>query len=337
MIPRESENEPLILQLVQSTTPLLVGMLLILGHAGIAAASFVPLEKHAKSGQMARPQSALQAIDCAGSVPVQVGDTVQGTTIGLTSNVDAYGCSTWYESGGEVIYSLSVPGLTSFEIRLNADCDLDVALLNSCDTGADCILVADTGIQTTTPVMGDYIVVVDGFEGAACDFTLEIIATDPWSLNPAACGTAIPLLCSIGPAISGDTCSGADHIRALGCETWRSAGKETWYRVTLAPTGSIAVDLAMPDGDAVLWILGGCASASECLDHSDSGVKGESESVSYTNDTGSNRTVYLVVDSYGAGTCGAWDGNVACDGFIVPNGVSSWSALKSRTAREEER
>jgi hypothetical protein len=219
-----------------------------------------------------------------------------------------------------------------FEIRLIADCDLDIAILSSCDAVAGCLLVADTGIRTTTPMMGEFFIVVDGYEGAECDFTLDIVATGPGSVALAACETAMPLACESGSVISGDTCLGEDHVRALGCETFPAAGTEAWYQLTLEPGGVFTVDLTMADADAVLWLLGGCGEAAECLDYSDVGLSGEQESVTYSNDGSENRTVYLVVDSYGPSSCGGYEGSVVCSG-VVPTTATSWSALKARTVR----
>jgi len=254
----------------------------------------------------------------------------------MPSNIDSYGCSSWPETGGEVVYSLSLSEPAMFEVRLIADCDLDIAILSSCDAIEGCLLVADTGMQTTIPTMGDFFIVVDGYEGAECDFTLEVVATGPASVALAACQTAMPLDCESSSTISGDTCFGVDYVRALGCEAFRSAGTEDWYRVTLEPGGVIDVDLTMPDADAVLWVLGGCGEAAACLAYSDAGVSGEQESVHYSNDGLENRTVFLVVDSYGPASCGGYEASVVCSGTIVPTRSTSWSALKSRSMRGEQ-
>jgi hypothetical protein len=311
--------------------------LLCLGRAGLSRATFVPLEsKSVRAGWTADAPVSPQLIDCASAIELQVGSSIQGSTIGLVSNVDSYGCSQWPETGGDIVYALSLAAPTMFEIRLTAACDLDVALLNACDADLGCLLVADTGIQTTNPVMGDYFIVVDGYGGAACDFTLDIVATDPSVIDLAACQTAIPLSCASGPTFSGDTCPGTDYLRALGCELFPSAGVEQWYRLTVEPGGSFQVDLTMPAADAVLWILGGCGAGPECLDYSDDGAAGAQESVSYANDGVANRTVFLVVDSYGPTSCGAYDADLGCSGVILATLHSSWSALKANYDREEQ-
>jgi hypothetical protein len=311
-------------------------ILLCLARAGLSQAAFAALESRSeKAGSLVDSPSSPQLIDCSDAVALQVGSSIQASTVGLVSNVDSYGCSQWPETGGDIVYALSLAAPTMFEIRLTAACDLDIALLDACDPDLSCLLVADTGIQTTNPVMGDFFIVVDGYGGAACDFTLDIVGTDPASVDLAACQTAIPLSCASGPAFTGDTCLGNDYLRALGCELFPSAGVEQWYRLTVQPGGSFQVDLAMPAADAVLWILGGCGDAPECLDYSDAGAGGEQESVSYTNDGAVNRTVFLVVDSYGPTSCGGYDANLTCSGVIVPTQSSSWAALKVKYNREE--
>ena len=124
-------------------------------------------------------------------------------------------------------------------------------------------------------------------------------------------------------------------MRSLGCENFPSAGTEVWYQATLGPGGYLTADLVLLQGDVVLWILGGCGEAAECLAYSDEAGTGEREIISYTNDEPADRTVFLVVDSYGPGSCGEYQGPVICDG-LVPIRPVSWSVLKSRTVGEEQ-
>jgi hypothetical protein len=303
---------------------------------GSAVASFVPVGKRTVSPAAPAPTVFRALLDCSGVVPLQIGDSLTGSTVGVASNVDAYACSAWPETGGEVVYSLSVVEPSMFEVRILADCDLDLALLSSCDAVTGCLLVADAGIRTIEPTSGEWFVVVDGYEGAACDFTLEVAAIGPGSVDELACDTATSLNCESSFDLSGDTCSGEDHVRELGCEAYPAGGSENWYRLTLAPGGEVTVDLSMADGDAALWLLGGCGAGAECLEQSDAGATGEPETLHWVNQGVKNRTVFVVVDSYEPGSCGAYEGTVTCDGFIIPMGSVSWSALKSRFTGEEQ-
>ena len=304
--------------------------------SGTASASFVPLGPRTPDPAVPSQSGARRALDCTGVEVLQIGDAVNGSTLGLTSEVDVYGCSSWVETGGEVVYALNVPEPELFEIRLLADCDLDLVLLSSCDAATGCLLVADSGIRTTTPTAGDWFVVVDGYQGAACDFTLEIAPIGPGSVDAAACENATSLSCENSVVLSGDTCSGEDHVRQLGCETFPAAGADDWYRLTLAPGGEVSAEVTMAGGDAALWILGGCGEAAECLGYADDWGTGEAESVSWVNDGAEHRTVFLVVDSYEPASCGAYEGSVVCEGFIVPTEATTWSALKGRFSGEEE-
>lgn len=311
--------------------------LALLSSAAVAESGFQPLGKSLKVAAPAARTDLLRALDCSGAVALQIGDTAGGSTTGLTSQIDLYGCSSWPETGGEVIFTLSVPDPVMFEIRLSADCDLDLALLGGCDPDLSCLLVADTGVRTTIPTSGDFVVVVDGYEGAACDFTLEVAPVGPSSVDPAACTTAVALNCDASLSLSGDTCDGQDYVRELGCELFPAGGKEHWYRQTLAPGGILSADAVMADGDVVLRILGGCAEAAECLMHADAGATGAPESVSWTNYGPENRTVYLVVDSYGPGSCASYTGTVTCSDTVVPAAGTTWSALKTRFNNGEEK
>jgi hypothetical protein len=100
----------------------------------------------------------------------------------------AYGCTEWVYSGSEQIFSLATDRDEPIDLRLvGLGADLDLYVLDSaaCD-GTGCVASSD-GPDTSAEaaridaVAGHvYTVVVDGFEGAVSDFTLEIDCAGAW-------------------------------------------------------------------------------------------------------------------------------------------------------------
>jgi hypothetical protein len=107
-------------------------------------------------------------------------DLVVGSNVGEPSNVSYYSCVGWLESGGEVVYELVLPGPGEKILFVSLDtqgCDLDLFLLGSCDEN-DCITHGDVGLVAAPLSAGTYYLVVDGYEGDACPFTLTVTCGD---------------------------------------------------------------------------------------------------------------------------------------------------------------
>jgi hypothetical protein len=161
-----------------------------------------------------------------------------GSNVGAPTNVELYSCSGWSETGGEVVYELVLPGPTDYIIHATVDpggCDLDIFLLASCDEG-DCLDYGDTSLTFGPVPPGTYYIVVDGYDGAECPFTLTV-ACDEY-VDP-----CCPLL---------DTCvsfdfNDSDH----GFWTLPCGGAPVWDWVSV-PTGSRQTC----DGQSAVNLLG---------------------------------------------------------------------------------
>ncbi|MCK4548224.1 MAG: hypothetical protein KAW17_12385 [Candidatus Eisenbacteria sp.] len=115
-------------------------------------------------------------LDCTNAIPIFCGDVVTGDNTGMPNNVEAYSCVGWTESGGEVVYELDLSGTECWIVTVDIDpdgCDLDVFFLGSCDE-ADCIDYGDYGFVTECLLPGMYYLVVDGYSGAECPYTLSV-------------------------------------------------------------------------------------------------------------------------------------------------------------------
>jgi hypothetical protein len=119
-----------------------------------------------------------------------------------------------------------------------------------------------------------------------------------------ACGS--PIVVSSFPAsINDDNTDYNNYLTphdGVSCTGWNYWGLDVIYEV-LVPDGSTLDSTMTPPGgvDLGLYLLANCVpdfTSGDCLDGSDDGVGGDPESVSWTNNTGSDATVYVVVDGW---------------------------------------
>jgi hypothetical protein len=114
-----------------------------------------------------------QLLDCTDAVPVNCGGVYDGDNTNAPNNVQLYSCVGWTESGGEIVYELTLAGLHSVTASLsNMTADFDVFILGSCDE-ADCLAYGDAS-ATYDCGAGTWYIVVDGYYGATGTFTLTI-------------------------------------------------------------------------------------------------------------------------------------------------------------------
>lgn len=285
------------------------------------------------------PQSTVKAnLDCSGATMVTLDNTYSGNTNDGVNNVSAYSCSTFDESGPELVFVLELasPAMFTADLIPEAGVDLDLAVLDACDEDLGCQIVADTGVETLSPISGTIYFVVDGYNGAAGSFDL-VLTEVPLPEPVDACGEVIqPLPGNEGDivpagtyAFSGDTCGSTNHIEFADCADYTEAGLDLFYEFVLLPGASIDATVTNA-ADGALWILDGCAEPFSCLAYGDATFTGEPETVAYTNNTGSNQPVYLVVDTYGTDSCGAFTGEITINGGVVGVELPSWSQVKAR-------
>ncbi len=144
--------------------------LLVLSFSGVAAAA----EK--KPGVPPVQYGTRGNLDCTSARTITCGETVSGDNSNGVNNVDHYSCSGWTESGPEEVWVLNLPGPDCWIVSVDIDpsgCDLDVFFLASCDE-ADCIDYGDSGFVTECLLPGTYYIVVDGYNGAECSYTLNV-------------------------------------------------------------------------------------------------------------------------------------------------------------------
>jgi len=267
----------------------------------------------------------LGTLDCSGAIEVSLDNVYVGTNVGATNNVSTYGCSVWDESGGEVVYHIFFAAPTMFTANISGDgCDLDMAVLDQCDEVLGCLIVVDAGVVTNAPVSGDIYFVIDGYAGAECSFTFDInsvAAPDPVDF----CDSVDDVF---GNYFEGDTCTGENNIFSEACGVYDEQGYEQYYEIFMPAGSSFTADVTN-SADGGLWVLDACASPYNCLAYADDTFTGGTEVVSYSNVTPNDMWVYLVVDSYGANSCGTYVMNFASSGGAVATEEVTFGGMKA--------
>lgn len=301
--------------------------LCVLASSAFAADLLSSTDKNTKTGDLPKTITSTAALDCSGAVSISLNNSYTGSNVGAPNNVTTYGCSTWNESGGEVVYHLYLPTPKMWTANVTQTCDVDIAVLSACDeTSPSCLIVVDSGVQTNVPVSGDFYFVIDGYNGAACSFTFTI--TEVIYIPVDFCQYIVPLDCTT-QTLAGNTCGSQNRIKTLfACTGFTENGYEAYYSVTLQPGGYFTATVTFPLKDAALYVFDACVEPLTCLVGADDGVTGDPETVTYTNTSLVPQTVYFVVDAFGTNSCGDFTGTFDCHQGVVGVEPASWGTVK---------
>jgi hypothetical protein len=204
------------------------------------------------------------------------------------------------------------------------------------DTGTD-VAAKDSGKEASTPSDGgkDHQVADTGSDtgdndtGADATVDASVDASDGGSVVDASdggsvvdggtgndtCGQAVALM--NGVSASGDTTAAADDYQvevniSSVCDNNSSLGGYTYdgndvaYTITV-PNGKKLTITVNPttQWDPAVAIVESCASAGPtCLGGADEGFDGDPETADYTNTTGADKVVFVIVDSYSTSSDG---------------------------------
>jgi hypothetical protein len=266
-------------------------------------------------------------------------DSLQNDTTGGPTNLPGYNCSLWSEEGPEHIYRLNVATELEFwaGLRDMGEIDLDIFLLNDCDTDS-CLVGANTELSIVLDP-GTYYLIIDGAGTNASNAGPYTLAMESrWiGLPPEVCqaGYAEPIACGIDTtSIEGSLFDLPNHVQMFDCSPIIERGGEAWFAITLEPhhefiaqTTSLALFL-----DAAIWIFDDCGSNAQCLAFADDNLAGLPESLGWANDSDDPLTIYLALDCYRAPeseTAGAFWIDLTCLSN-VPNEKTNWGSIRSR-------
>ncbi|MEE2830688.1 MAG: hypothetical protein VX498_15990 [Myxococcota bacterium] len=176
-----------------------------------------------------------------------------------SSNVQSYSCSSWDASGPEIVYafsSIESSNVTASLASIEAGQDLDLYILEDSGNGVDpsaCLTFGDTEATWTSSAGGDYFIVVDGYNGAAGSFNLE-------------------LTCPTGPAPEPPV-STEPFVDRTHCLDWNSAsftspsgvmGLLSGIGINLADYSLLLSTTAADTSAGTIDMLGGSAQVGNC-------------------------------------------------------------------------
>ena len=165
----------------------------ILYSAALATAGPAPSQPGAAQATVA------PTLIVSNATPIACGQTINGSTVESASQSDSYNCIPWWsETGPERIYSLNLTRATDLDVLIySPDADLDLFLLSG-SSPSQCLAYGDNALSHRQAPAGQYYLVVDGFQGAAGSFQLNLwcpLAVTPTvTATPTAPPTATPAL-----------------------------------------------------------------------------------------------------------------------------------------------
>ncbi len=226
--------------------------------------------------------------------------TLADSTIGRPSTIGSYPCAPWSESGPELIYRLNVATDLQLSAVLADSTDLDLFLLDDCDTD-NCLVGANTNFSIDL-APGIYYLIVDSVNDPG-RFTLEL-STREQGVPLAVCepGGAMMVSCANDTTVAtGENLfDQPDFIRDYTCGASPKKSGENWYALEQGPGNLITVQVTnvVENMDVNLWLFEGCGPDAVCLQYIDDTLAGENESLTWTNSHATeNVTVYLAVDA----------------------------------------
>lgn len=242
---------------------------------------------------------------CDDPIIINCGQTI-GANNEFGANIDSvYNCMDNLLNGKELYFSFNNPSTQDVKITLSGlTNDLELLLLdecnrNSCLQSSDRTGAIDEVIYWENMPSGDYIIVVEGYLGAASSFLIDIECGDIPS------GTLIctpnPLEC--GTTINGNNSNGAANVLQYGgCSNGQTynSGPENVYTLHNPGPDPIIVVVTMQDHeeDLDLFLLSECDRL-DCLKAStNSGIEDES----FITTLSVGETNYVVVDGYNGAT-----------------------------------
>jgi len=266
------------------------------------------------------------------AVPLATADTLSGDTTGGVSQVAGYACVGWQETGPEAVFLLDVQQDVNLHVRLAAEVDLDLFLLTDCDCDS-CAAWHSTEFVVNLPSRAEpYVLVVDGYLGAAGPFTVELYgyAAGP---PPEVCASAADVACGAEPVFLEDNLfAQPNQLLADACATYLEWGGEQWYAISLSDSAEVTAGISDHFFDAAIWLFDDCEPGSACVAFADeTGVEG-TEELSHRNLTGADHTYYLAVDAFHeveSESAGAYKLTLTCEGQIVANETTSFGDIKA--------
>lgn len=329
---------------------ILISVLIGLLGSIVSAGEFVPDAQPPTYKDNTAVQTSRGVLDCSNVIELEWDVTEYHSTVGMPSNVDEYPCSTWDESGPEMVFHFSTEGQSPvWHVSFTPiDVDLDLILIRSVCDEEVCWGVFDGGFYASEAEPGDFYIVVDGYQGAAGAFELTVGLPDIPGPLPSACldfesafpGASGEIVPAGAYPFGGEVCMGdPNHLQRSDCIYWLTTGPDTYREMVLLAGASVEITAGYTiRGDAVLYLVDTCENSTtgqdpQFLACSNSTEGGFMEYLTYTNLTGQNQVVYLVIDTlgdFGPESCEYLDGEILLTyPGAVANENAAWGSIKS--------
>ncbi len=254
---------------------------------------------------------------------------------GSTDAVNTWGCTSWDESGPEIVWSFTAPvdGQGTVAISLPGwfnTSDLDVFVLDGalgCNPAA-CVAYGAESTTWTATAGSTWYIVVDGYQGDSSDFDLDLSFQSSSEFN---CGDGVDddgdgqadcddsdcaassscqcvdefsLSCGSTDAWYTGSGQGSDVVDGYSCVSWAETGPEYAYSFTPTADASVTVELTPASGiDLDVFVLGGTCTGAGCVAYGDN-------SVTWSATAGT--PYHVVVDGY-SGDAGDYSLSVTCN------------------------
>ncbi|MEM7572175.1 MAG: Kazal-type serine protease inhibitor domain-containing protein [Bacteroidota bacterium] len=178
---------------------------ILLEDAPIGTYYIVVDQQAAGEGGNYRLEVSCGYLDCSQTVPLGCGVPYSGSNLYGNDDVSLYTCGNVYNvenNGPEIVHSFTITDAGPVTISLSGlSANLELFLLSNCDRSACLEYSQNSGTNdeeiTRNLPPGTYYVVVDGYNGAISDYTLEVDCDEacnlgvwPISDTPAGCGQA---------------------------------------------------------------------------------------------------------------------------------------------------
>lgn len=202
---------------------------------------------------------------CANAETIECGETVSGTTVGLSNLVRTYdACSNGQiESGPEKVYVITTTSdgdLTASLSNLGTN-DLDIHILDDCDTNA-CVARDHNSATYPDAPAGTYYIVVDGFQGAQGTFDLTVTCENT---GDGTCSD--PFIATCGVLIDGNNAGFNNDFEDYNCAFFDKEGPDVVYKYVPLRSGKITAKmLAVPSGKEMVVSIGTRCDDNNCLD-----------------------------------------------------------------------
>ena len=238
---------------------------------------------------------------------------------------------------GDVLQFFTM-GSTYWCTNANFTCEIDGAVVYDFCAEATASWEWQEVVIDLAPYVGQTITVTFRYAGDdGADQHLDAVQVGPYSPPPPPppvdfCDLLEDTALGNGDVYVGDTCDGQNLVSSLDCASFTENGLEDYFEVAMPAGSSFTATVTYDAVDGALWVLGECSAEGgefTCLGYADETLTGEPEVVTYTNDTGMDQIVYLVVDAWGTDACGTYSLVFESTGGAVANETKSFGAVKA--------